>query len=123
MSRQIAHASSLYGTFAIVLIAWLYLQAQLTLNAVEINVVRAYRLWPRSLAPPLYTEQDRRAFRLYTEKRSNQGDTAVEAGYEDDRETTPGWPGRAPRGHLQRWIRRRVRHRTAHRHENAGNAH
>ena len=57
MSRQIAHASPLYGTFAIVLglIAWLYLQAQLTLYAVEINVVLAYRLWPRSLAPPLGT--------------------------------------------------------------------
>jgi membrane protein len=92
VSRQIAHASPLYGTFAIVLglIAWLYLQAQLTLYAVEINVVRAYRLWPRSLAPPPYTEQDRRAFRLYTEKRSNQRDVAAEAGNEDDRGTTPG---------------------------------
>ncbi len=65
LSHQIAHASPLYGTFAVVLglIAWLYLQAQLTLYAVEINVVRAYRLWPRSLAPPPYTEQDRHAFR------------------------------------------------------------
>jgi membrane protein len=92
VSRQIANASPLYGTFAIVLglIAWLYLQAQLTLYAVEINVVRAYRLWPRSLAPPPYTEQDRRAFRLYTEKRSNQRDVAAEAGDEDDRGTTPG---------------------------------
>ena len=74
VSRQIAHASPLYGTFAVVLglIAWLYLQAQLTLYAVEINVVRSYRLWPRSLAPPPYTEQDRRAFQLYVEKRRDQ---------------------------------------------------
>ena len=66
----------LYGTFALVLglIAWLYLQAQLTLYAVEINVVRAYRLWPRSLAPPPYTEQDRHALQLYVEKRSDQRD-------------------------------------------------
>jgi len=92
VSRQIAHASPLYGTFAIVLglIAWLYLQAQLTLYAVEINVVWAYRLWPRSLAPPPYTEQDRRAFRLYTEKRGSQRDIAVGAGGEDDREETSG---------------------------------
>jgi len=90
VSRQIAHASPLYGTFAIVLglIAWLYLQAQLTLYAVEINVVWAYRLWPRSLAPPPYTEQDRQAFRLYVEKRHNQMDIALRAGGEDDRETT-----------------------------------
>ncbi len=91
LSHQIAHASPLYGTFAVVLglIAWLYLQAQLTLYAVEINVVRAYRLWPRSLAPPPYTEQDRHAFRLYVDKRGNQLDIAG-AGGEDDREKTPG---------------------------------
>ncbi len=92
VSHQIAHASPLYGTFALVLglIAWLYLQAQLTLYAVEINVVRAYRLWPRSLAPPPYTEQDRRAFELYVEKRHNQRDLVVEAGGEGDREKTSG---------------------------------
>jgi len=91
LSHQIAHASPLYGTFAVVLglIAWLYLQAQLTLYAVEINVVRAYRLWPRSLTPPPYTEQDRHAFRLYVEKRGNQLDIAG-AGGEDDREKTSG---------------------------------
>jgi membrane protein len=90
LSHQIAHASPLYGTFAVVLglIAWLYLQAQLTLYAVEINVVRTYRLWPRSLAPPPYTEQDRRAFELYVEKRRSQRDIAVGAGGEDDHEKT-----------------------------------
>ncbi len=92
ISRQLAHATPLYGTFALVLglIAWLYLQAQLTLYAVEINVVRAYRLWPRSLAPPPYTEQDRRAFELYVEKRRDQRDIVVGAGGEDDREKTSG---------------------------------
>jgi membrane protein len=98
LSHQLAHASPLYGTFALVLglIAWLYLQAELTLYAVEINVVRAYRLWPRSIAPPPYTEQDRRAYELYAdvEKRRKQEDIMVEvtgpAGGEDDRETTPG---------------------------------
>ena len=92
VSHQIAHASPLYGTFAIVLglIAWLYLQAQLTLYAVEINVVWAYRLWPRSLASPPYTEQDRRAFRLYVAKRKDQRDIAVGAGGEDDSEKTSG---------------------------------
>ncbi|MGH3256027.1 MAG: YihY/virulence factor BrkB family protein [Streptosporangiaceae bacterium] len=76
LSHQLAHASPLYGTFALVLglITWFYLQAELTLYAVEINVVRAYRLWPRSIAPPPYTEQDRRAYELYAdvEKRRKQ---------------------------------------------------
>ncbi len=97
LSHQLAHASPLYGTFALVLglIAWFYLQAELTLYAVEINVVRAYRLWPRSIAPPPYTEQDHRAYQLYArvEQRHKDMDIMVggtESGGEDDRETTPG---------------------------------
>jgi YihY family inner membrane protein len=92
VSHQLAHASPAYGTFAVVLglIAWLYLEAELTLYAVEINVVRTYRLWPRSIAPPPYTEQDRRAYQLYAqvEKRAEGIDVGV--GGEDDREKTSG---------------------------------
>ena len=87
VAHELARASTLYGTFAIVigLIAWLYLEAELTLYAIEIDVVRAYRLWPRSLAPPPYTEPDRRAFGLYAliEKRNIVGG-------EDNRATTGG---------------------------------
>jgi len=68
VSHQLAHASPVYGTFAVVigLLAWLYLEAELTLYAVQVNVVIAFRLWPRAIAPPPYTEQDRQAFQLYT---------------------------------------------------------
>jgi membrane protein len=97
ISHQLARASPSYGTFAVVLglLAWLYLQAELTLYAVEINVVRAHRLWPRSIAPPPYTEQDRRAFQLYAqvEQRGKGMDIVVEdtpPGGEDDRQKTPG---------------------------------
>ena len=92
LSHQIAHASPLYGTFAFVLglIAWLYLQAQLTLYAVEINVVRAYRLWPRSLAPPPYTEQDRACVPAIRREASRPMDIVAGAGGEDDREKTSG---------------------------------
>ena len=94
ISHQLAHASPIYGTFAVVigLIAWLYLQAQLTLYAVQVSVVRTYRLWPRSIAPPPYTEQDQRAYRLYAqvEKRIENEDIVVKAGGEDDREKTSG---------------------------------
>jgi membrane protein len=73
VAHQLARASSLYGTFGIVLglLAWLYLQAQITLYAVEINVVKVRRLWPRSLFPPPLTPQDLTAYRLYakTEQR------------------------------------------------------
>ena len=84
VSHELAHTSPLYGTFAVVLglVAWLYLQAQITLYAVEVNVVRAYRLWPRSIAPPPYTEQDRRAYQLYAdvEQRRRGEDIIVESG-------------------------------------------
>jgi membrane protein len=93
VSHQLAHASSSYGIFAVVLglLAWLYLEAELTLYAVEINVVRTYRLWPRSIAPPPYTEQDHRAFELYAQVQRRKGmDIVVEVGGEDDREKTSG---------------------------------
>src|ERR1700733_1620245 len=97
VSHQLAHASPLYGSFAVVLglLAWLYLEAELTLYAVEINVVLAFRLWPRSIAPPPYTEQDRKAFQLYAqmEERTKNEDIAVQDPHsegEDDREKTSG---------------------------------
>jgi hypothetical protein len=73
------------------LIAWLYLEAELTLYAVEINVVRTFRLWPRSIAAPPYNEQDRRAFELYAQAQQRKGmDVVVEVGGEDDRGKTSG---------------------------------
>src|SRR5262249_18619210 len=66
VGRFLAHSSALYGVFGVVLglLAWLYLQAQITLYAAEVCTVRAWRLWPRSLRPPL-TEQDRQAYEHY----------------------------------------------------------
>lgn len=51
VNHVIRHAGKTYGTFATVigLLSWLYLGAQITIYAAEINVVRARHLWPRSL--------------------------------------------------------------------------
>jgi YihY family inner membrane protein len=53
VSHQLHRASELYGTFGIVLglLAWLFLQAEVTLYAAEVDVVRARRLWPKSVLP------------------------------------------------------------------------
>ncbi|GAA2057744.1 hypothetical protein GCM10009839_79080 [Catenulispora yoronensis] len=50
-AHQLRHSSALYGVFGLVLglLAWIYLQARLTLMAVATDVVRARRSWPRSL--------------------------------------------------------------------------
>lgn len=64
ITHQLRHASALYGAFGLVLglIAWLYLQARVTLYAVAVDVVRSRHLWPRSLFPPPVTPGDRRAW-------------------------------------------------------------
>lgn len=51
VDHVVRHARETSGLFAFVLglLAWLYLGAQITVIAAEINVVRARRLWPRSL--------------------------------------------------------------------------
>jgi uncharacterized BrkB/YihY/UPF0761 family membrane protein len=51
VGHQLHRASELYGTFGLVLglIAWLYLQAEVTPYAVEVDGVLARRLWPRAL--------------------------------------------------------------------------
>ena len=64
VSRVVLDASEVYGTFAVMfgLLAWIALLARVILLANEVNVVRARRLWPRSLldaGPP--GEGDRRA--------------------------------------------------------------
>jgi membrane protein len=51
VERVVRHAKDTSGLFAFVLglLTWLYLGGQVTLIAAEVNVVRAKRLWPRSL--------------------------------------------------------------------------
>ena len=66
----IGHATnSAYGVFGVVLgvLAWFYLQAQITLYVVELDVVRSRRLWPRSVVPPPLTGADLRAYEMYAE--------------------------------------------------------
>lgn len=53
---------SIYGVFAsmLALVAWIYLGAQMTMYAAELNVVKARRLWPRAMVQPPLTDADRR---------------------------------------------------------------
>jgi membrane protein len=61
VDRYVSQAKAIYGVFAIVigLLAWIALFAQLFLLAAEVNVVRARRLWPRSLTDPANAPSDR----------------------------------------------------------------
>ena len=70
VDRVVRRAGGTYGVFAVVigLLVWLSLLARLLVTAMELNVVRARRLWPRALlAPPrgtLPTPADHRASAL-----------------------------------------------------------
>ncbi len=82
VSHQLKGMSATYGLFALVigLLAWIFLQARIVLYAAEVNVVRAQRLWPRSIAPPPLTDGDKRAYEAYaqTEERRPEEDVQVE---------------------------------------------
>ena len=90
VSHQLQGASDTYGTFAIVigLLAWIYLGAQMTLFAAEVNVVRKRRLWPRAIVQPPLTEADERALRSYAkqEERRPEEDVSVRI---DETTTSP----------------------------------
>jgi membrane protein len=63
VDHELKRTGPLYGVFALVLglLAWLFLGAQLTIFAAEINVVRLQRLWPRSFFSDPLLDADRRA--------------------------------------------------------------
>jgi membrane protein len=71
--------TSAYGTFGVVLglLAWFYLQAQLTLYAAEFSIVRARRMWPRSMFPPPLTDADVRAYQMYAAAQQRRPELAV----------------------------------------------
>jgi membrane protein len=94
---DVSKSSAVAGTFALVLgvLAWFYLQAEITLYAVEASVVHARRLWPRSLFPPPLTEQDRRAYELYAKVQQRRAEQEIESRFPEPEE--PRRPGRRAR--------------------------
>jgi YihY family inner membrane protein len=85
--HQLQGASTTYGTFAIVigLLAWLFLGAQITLLAAELNVVRKRRLWPRSLMQPPFTPADVDALAAYAKQEERTDAEVVDVRVEDGR--------------------------------------
>lgn len=104
ITHEVRHSQELYGTFGVVLglLAWLRLQAQLTLYAIEADVVRVRRLWPRSVAPPPLTSGDRRAYEAYAEatRRRPEAEQNVEVNF-PEQSTVGGTSSRErrPTGH------------------------
>ncbi len=85
VERQISRASVVYGFFAIVigLLAWISLVAQLFLLAAEVNVVRARRLWPRSLIAPPLGDEDRNVLASQAEEEKARPEERVDVRFEE----------------------------------------
>jgi membrane protein len=83
-AHKLSSARATYGNFGtvIVLLSWFYLQSQAMLYAVEVNVVRQYRLWPRALTDAPATEADFRAFEGYAERERYVDDEDVDTSYD-----------------------------------------
>ncbi|HWD08280.1 MAG TPA: YihY/virulence factor BrkB family protein [Actinomycetota bacterium] len=90
VSHTLKSASQTYGVFALVigLLTWMYLGAQITFYAAELNVVLATRLWPRGLQAP-YTEADERAMRHLAAKEQEHPEEKVVTTFQETPEETP----------------------------------
>jgi YihY family inner membrane protein len=82
LARRLAHSNELYGSFApiLALLAFLYLTSRLTIYGIEANVVRAHKLWPRSLTTTNLGEADKEQLARLAEreKRSDGEHVKVE---------------------------------------------
>jgi YihY family inner membrane protein len=84
MGHQLDSAAETYGLFAtvIALLTWIYLGAQITLLAAEVNVVRARKLWPRALDPEDMIEADRRALAMHAEVEERREEEEVQVRFD-----------------------------------------
>ncbi len=98
VGRELQHATETYGFFGIVivLLAWIYLGAQLFLLAAEINVVQRYRLWPRSVTQPPLTAADRAVFERLAQMEVRRKEVAVHIEFKPDADFDPLDPSPVP---------------------------
>jgi YihY family inner membrane protein len=88
VGHQLKNASEVYGTLAIVigLLSWLYLGAQLTLYAAEINCVRLRRLWPRALVRPPLTSKDKQILVALAKMEERLPEESIDVTFNDSEE-------------------------------------
>lgn len=70
ITHELKHFSSLYGSLALVFVVlfWIYLQVRIVLYATEIDTIRKFKLWPRSLSGTQVTDADRRVYKMYAKR-------------------------------------------------------
>jgi membrane protein len=93
--HQLEGSTQTYGTFATVigLLAWIYIGAQVTLLAAEVNVVKKRRLWPRAIVQPPLTDADARALASYVRQEERRPEQHVHVRIDDRAFVQPFEPG------------------------------
>jgi uncharacterized BrkB/YihY/UPF0761 family membrane protein len=86
VEHSLRNTSKEYGTFALVLglISFLYLAAQVTLYASELNVVRARHLWPRGMVQPPLTVADKEVLSSIALEGQRRPEQYVSTGFRPD---------------------------------------
>ena len=94
IEHSLRNTSKEYGTFALVLglISFLFLAAQVTLYAAELNVVRARHLWPRGMVQPPLTAADKEVLSSIALEGKRRPEQYVSTGFRAEEGTGGGPP-------------------------------
>ena len=99
VGHVVKHASATNGVFALVLglIAWIYLGAVIVVLCVEVNVVKAKRLYPRSLLTPftddvVLTAGDERVYSDAAKAQRNKGFEEISVSFDPPDAPVPNDP-------------------------------
>jgi membrane protein len=88
LAHELKSLNTVDGTFALViaLLFWIYLQVEVILYAIEVDVVRAYHLFPRSLQGAL-TDSDEVAYTKYAQAQAQRQNEKVRVSFWRSRHT------------------------------------
>lgn len=91
VGRELLHKTEIYGFFSIVivLLAWIYLGAQLFLLTAEINVVHRDHLWPRSVTQPPLTAADKAVFERLARMEIRRSEVQLQIGFSSEADFDP----------------------------------
>jgi membrane protein len=91
VKHYLSHATAVAGTFGIVLglLAWFGLQATVTVYLIEVDVVRARRLWPRSITQPPLTDADKQFLEAASDSETRRPEQHVDVGFTPEADRDP----------------------------------
>jgi membrane protein len=86
VDHELRNSEDLYGVFGVVLglLAWLHIQARVTVLVLEADCVRERKLWPRTLDGPKLVPADMQAYTSYAQMQQRRDNVHISVSYEAD---------------------------------------